>query len=407
MARLGQFRRDTDDNWLVENPIIAEGEFILVAPDSEKPKDFRYWKVGDGINRYADLPYHQDATEGMKAYYLMHTPPFDKNLTWLDITVVHDGEDPDQANPAAIIEARARIYKDGQWIVITDPLKVDKIKGKGLSTNDFTDELKTLLESILPKVGVSNGIASLNDQGKVPANQLPSYVDEIYSVDTFTSLPNIGSDSVIYSVRDTQKTYRWDGHIYVPLYELALGEVINTAYPGNKGKQNADDIAALKKGKVDAVAGKVLSTNDFSDYLKVKLIELSYITEIGGGLQLDPETGRLSVIGLEEAFNYEKLSHLPQINSVELIGNKSWKDLGLDIYLGNYTYAKDKLYTQTQIDNKFEKLQPKEDGKGLSTNDFTNEYKQKVDTLVTDMQDVKTELLGVSDAVTNLGQAAQ
>lgn len=407
MARLGQFRRDTDDNWLVENPIIAEGEFILVAPDSEKPKDFRYWKVGDGINRYADLPYHQDATEGMKAYYLMHTPPFDKNLTWLDITVVHDGEDPDQANPAAIIEARARIYKDGQWIVITDPLKVDKIKGKGLSTNDFTDELKTLLESILPKVGVSNGIASLNDQGKVPANQLPSYVDEIYSVDTFTSLPNIGSDSVIYSVRDTQKTYRWDGHIYVPLYELALGEVINTAYPGNKGKQNADDIAALKKGKVDAVAGKVLSTNDFSDYLKVKLIELSYITEIGGGLQLDPETGRLSVIGLEEAFNYEKLSHLPQINSVELIGNKSWKDLGLDIYLGNYTYAKDKLYTQTQIDNKLEKLQPKEDGKGLSTNDFTNEYKQKVDTLVTDMQDVKTELLGVSDAVTNLEQAAQ
>lgn len=407
MARLGQFRRDTDDNWLVENPIIAEGEFILVAPDSEKPKDFRYWKVGDGINRYADLPYHQDATEGMKAYYLMHTPPFDKNLTWLDITVVHDGEDPDQANPAAIIEARARIYKDGQWIVITDPLKVDKIKGKGLSTNDFTDELKTLLESILPKVGVSNGIASLNDQGKVPANQLPSYVDEIYSVDTFTSLPNIGSDSVIYSVRDTQKTYRWDGHIYVPLYELALGEVINTAYPGNKGKQNADDIAALKKGKVDAVAGKVLSTNDFSDYLKVKLIELSYITEIGGGLQLDPETGRLSVIGLEEAFNYEKLSHLPQINSVELIGNKSWKDLGLDIYLGNYTYAKDKLYTQTQIDNKLEKLQPKEDGKGLSTNDFTNEYKQKVDTLVTDMQDVKTELLGVSDAVTNLEKAAQ
>lgn len=407
MARLGQFRRDTDDNWLVENPIIAEGEFILVAPDSEKPKDFRYWKVGDGINRYADLSYHQDATEGMKAYYLMHTPPFDKNLTWLDITVVHDGEDPDPANPAAIIEARARIYKDGQWIVITDPLKVDKIKGKGLSTNDFTDELKTLLESILPKVGVANGIASLNDQGKVPANQLPSYVDEIYSVDTFTSLPNIGSDSVIYSVRDTQKTYRWDGHIYVPLYELALGEVINTAYPGNKGKQNADDIAALKKGKVDAVAGKVLSTNDFSDYLKVKLIELSYITEIGGGLQLDPETGRLSVIGLEEAFNYEKLSHLPQINSVELIGNKSWKDLGLDIYLGNYTYAKDKLYTQTQIDNKLEKLQPKEDGKGLSTNDFTNEYKQKVDTLVTDMQDVKTELLGVSDAVTNLEQAAQ
>lgn len=56
MARLGQFRRDTAANWEASNPIIADGEFILIATDPAKPRQYDAQKVGDGVTRYKDLP---------------------------------------------------------------------------------------------------------------------------------------------------------------------------------------------------------------------------------------------------------------------------------------------------------------------------------------------------------------
>lgn len=56
MARLGQFRRDTAANWESANPIIADGEFILIATNPGAPKVYDAQKVGDGQTRYNDLP---------------------------------------------------------------------------------------------------------------------------------------------------------------------------------------------------------------------------------------------------------------------------------------------------------------------------------------------------------------
>lgn len=56
MARLGQFRRDTAANWEAANPIIADGEFILIATNPDSPKVYDAQKVGDGQTRYNDLP---------------------------------------------------------------------------------------------------------------------------------------------------------------------------------------------------------------------------------------------------------------------------------------------------------------------------------------------------------------
>lgn len=165
--------------------------------------------------------------------------------------------------------------------------KVDKVPGKGLSTNDFTDEYKQKIDSVsdtvgtdtqagLTKlygaegqntdgamtqkavtdalagkvdstlVGATSGIAELDETGKVPASQLPSYVDDVvegyfsenkfYEEDSYET-EITGESGKIYMDLTTNKTYRWSGTAFVEISQsLALGETSSTAYRGDKGK---------------------------------------------------------------------------------------------------------------------------------------------------------------------------
>lgn len=63
MARLGQFRRDTLENWNDNNPILADGEFVLIASDSTAPKIYDYWCCGDGITPFIQLTKHKFNSE--------------------------------------------------------------------------------------------------------------------------------------------------------------------------------------------------------------------------------------------------------------------------------------------------------------------------------------------------------
>lgn len=92
---------------------------------------------------------------------------------------------------------------------------------------------------------VQQNFANLSDNGKVPANQLPSYVDDVLEYGTFSTFPATGEDGKIYVAQDTNLTYRWSGTRYVEISQsLALGETSSTAYPGDKGKQLSEDLKA-------------------------------------------------------------------------------------------------------------------------------------------------------------------
>lgn len=92
---------------------------------------------------------------------------------------------------------------------------------------------------------VQQNFANLSDNGKVPANQLPSYVDDVLEYGTFNTFPTTGEDGKIYVAQDTNLTYRWSGTRYVEISQsLALGETSTTAYPGDKGKQLSEDLKA-------------------------------------------------------------------------------------------------------------------------------------------------------------------
>lgn len=116
--------------------------------------------------------------------------------------------------------------KESNWILIGD-----------------TSELNNKVQEFIDSKGAPNGLASLNESGIIPSAQLPSYVDDVIEVDTFSNLPGTGESGKIYIVQDTNLTYRWSGTGYVEISKsLALGETSSTAYPGDKGKATTDKL---------------------------------------------------------------------------------------------------------------------------------------------------------------------
>lgn len=121
-------------------------------------------------------------------------------------------------------------------------------------------------------LGEKNGVASLDSMGKIPTSQLPAYVSDVLEFPTFNDFPTKGEVNKIYIALDTNKTYRWGGTVYVEIgSSLALGETSETAYAGDKGKRNADNITALQSEKLNRKSG-----------LSVTPETLVYACEAGG-----------------------------------------------------------------------------------------------------------------------------
>jgi hypothetical protein len=65
--------------------------------------------------------------------------------------------------------------------------------------------------------GVAGGVAGLDGGAKVPASQLPSYVDDVLEFATLSAFPTTGETGKIYVTTATNKTYRWSGSTYIEI----------------------------------------------------------------------------------------------------------------------------------------------------------------------------------------------
>lgn len=102
------------------------------------------------------------------------------------------------------------------------------------------------LNAFISTKGQPGGLAELDSTGKVPAAQLPSYVDDVLEFSTKDQFPQTGETGKIYVAKDTNLTYRWTGTQYLEISQsLALGETPSTAYPGDKGKANRDALNSM------------------------------------------------------------------------------------------------------------------------------------------------------------------
>lgn len=105
------------------------------------------------------------------------------------------------------------------------------------SPGDFAASLGWVRTNVINKIGVANGIAELDGNAKVPAAQLPSYVDDVLMFPNFAGFPTTGESGKIYVAEDTNRQYRWTGSGYIELYAgVVLGETSSTAYRGDRGK---------------------------------------------------------------------------------------------------------------------------------------------------------------------------
>ena len=98
--------------------------------------------------------------------------------------------------------------------------------------------------TVVNRIGVAYGIASLDYSGKVPSEQLPSYVDDVIEYSAKASFPATGETGKLYIDLSNNKVWRWGGSAYVNVSDgnahLVLGETQSTAYRGDRGKTAYD-----------------------------------------------------------------------------------------------------------------------------------------------------------------------
>ena len=129
--------------------------------------------------------------------------------------------------------------------------------------------------------GAASGVAELDANGKVPATQLPSYVDDVIEGNGTSSFPTTGEEGKIYVDTSTNKTYRWSGTTYVEISaSLALGTTSSTAYRGDLGAA-AYAHAVTNKGSAFSSGLYKITTNSEGHVTGATAVTKSDITALG------------------------------------------------------------------------------------------------------------------------------
>lgn len=220
----------------------------------------------------------QDRKDAIKALGNESTAALNKEIqnrkdadTALDNKFTKAVADEAKARTDADTALGARINKE-----ISDRTKADTALDNKLQNNINT--LKAKHDAFVATKGKANGFASLDAKGTVPANQLPSYVDDIidvyatYGKSATGELTNIklysdaahqkaitGESGKIYiNVADGEPPYqfRWSGTKFVDsnTSSLIIGEIAGTAFEGSRGKHLEDVVSSMPKNLISKVS---------------------------------------------------------------------------------------------------------------------------------------------------------
>lgn len=164
---------------------------------------------------------------------------------------------------------------DGVTDALEDALQKE-IEDRKAGDTTITNSLNAFIST----KGQPGGLAELDSTGKVPAAQLPSYVDDVLEFSTKAQFPQTGETGKIYVSKDTNLTYRWTGTQYLEISQsLALGETPSTAYSGDKGKANRDALNSMPT-KLTSYLTPTTSTGE--------LVKINYKYAAKDGLNYGP-----------------------------------------------------------------------------------------------------------------------
>lgn len=216
----------------------------------------------------------QDRKDAIEALTNSSTAALNKEIqdrkdadTALDTKFTKAVADEAKARTDADTALGARIDKE-----VSDRTAADTALDTKLQAN--IDALEAKHDAFVATKGKANGFASLDANGTVPANQLPSYVDDIidvyatYDKSATGELTNIklysdaahqkaitGEAGKIYiNITNGEPPYqfRWTGTIFAraDAQVLILGQITGTAFDGGRGKELEDQVASLKANGV-------------------------------------------------------------------------------------------------------------------------------------------------------------
>lgn len=286
-----------------ENPNFIASKY---APN---PKEVSYWidlatdSTGNVIKSYSPdlkkwIPLNRDANVDqwthIKEIVQSVGLNYDKNS---DIISLPDNSSNNYFKGTSIVDA----INKGDAAV---KAQVDRLDTKIDDVNEDLQDFKALK-------GQPNGLAELDGNGKVPASQLPSYVDDVmdayatYTVSPTGVLQNIQlyadaehetpivgeRDKIYVNVTPGEVSYqfRWSGSqwVHIDSNAIIIGDITGTAYDGGKGK--------AMENVVNSMPNNLLSTFQL-DQTDVNNITISLTgVEKSGGKYIESTLSNITI----------------------------------------------------------------------------------------------------------------
>lgn len=187
--------------------------------------------------------------------------------------IIQSHKEPEDKEVFWLFKGRLLYYNNGQWVAVPlisqsaidaanranaaadkAELAVDDANTALESVNDALEKV-TEFQTLINNANRPEGILILDNNGLVPSNQLPSYVDDVLEFASKDNFPITGETGKIYLAIDTNLPYRWSGSTYVEIAGgLALGETSTTAFAGDRGKKLEEDVNEQQE-TLDSVMG--------------------------------------------------------------------------------------------------------------------------------------------------------
>lgn len=180
-----------------------------------------------------------------------------------------------------------------------------------LASYATTESVTTALAAYEKTDSLTTKLATKADlvDGKIPAAQLPSYVDDVLEFENYDAFPAAEKAEAgkIYVDKATNKTYRWGGTNYVEISaSLAIGETDGTAFSGKRGKDLEDAFTAYKTTNDAAVGGKADKATTLEGYGITDAVKASDLTTtLGSYVKTDtkvcgkPLTGDITLVAAD------------------------------------------------------------------------------------------------------------
>ena len=309
MATKLQIRNDSSENWLEVNPILDMAEIGYETTTNKI-------KVGDGMTAWKDLPYLKGESYNDTA--------IKQEISSIKTTLEEKADKESVYTKEEIEELK---YIDEEELASKNYME----KNEALDKFNTKEEIQLMLEQYVPTTRTIN-LKPLNANIVLTAedvNALPS------STSIPTKVSDLENDSGFLSSVPAE---------YVTETELKA-----------KGYATTSDVNDMLNAKADKDSlATVATSGSYNDLEDKPVIPSEYVLpiasssqlggiKVGSGLAISGD-GTLSSTTSGGTTDYTALSNKPQINSVELSGNKSLDDLGIQ--------AKGEYALKTELANK-------------------------------------------------------